>query len=62
MSQSESQKWGGLTVRLDKLFGQAVDTNELESKVGNINSKTSKIIKQQIQMSQSENQEWGRLK
>jgi hypothetical protein len=30
MSWSESQKWGGLTVRLDKLFGQAIDTNELE--------------------------------
>jgi hypothetical protein len=35
-----------LTVRLVKSFGQAVDTHELEleSRVGKINSKTSKII------------------
>ena len=34
-----------LTVRLVKSFGQAVDTHELEreSKVGEINSKTSKV-------------------
>ena len=58
MSQSESQEWGRLTVRLEKSFGQAVDTHELEleSRVGKINSKTSNIIKQQIQMSQSESQ------
>ena len=63
MSQSQSQEWGRLTVRLVKSFGQAVDTHELEleSRVGKINSKTSNIIKQQIQMSQSESQEWGRL-
>ena len=63
MSQSESQEWGRLTVRLVKSFGQAVDTHELEleSRVGKINSKTSKIIKQQIQMSQSESQKWGQL-
>jgi hypothetical protein len=30
MSWSESQGWGRLTVRLDKSFGQAADTNELE--------------------------------
>ena len=30
MSWSESQEWGRLTVRLDKSFGHAVDTNELE--------------------------------
>jgi hypothetical protein len=30
MRWSESQEWGRLTVRLDKSFGQAVDTNELE--------------------------------
>jgi hypothetical protein len=30
MSWSESQEWGRLTVRLDKSFGKAVDTNELE--------------------------------
>jgi hypothetical protein len=30
MSWSESQKWGKLTVRLVKSFGQAVDTHELE--------------------------------
>ena len=63
MSQSESQKWGKLTVRQVKSFGQAVDTHELEleSKVGKINSKTNKIIKQQIQMSQCESQKSGRL-
>ena len=63
MSQSESQERGRLTVRLVKSFGQAVDTHELEreSSVGKINSKTSKIIKQYIQVSQSESQEWGRL-
>jgi hypothetical protein len=46
MSYSESQEWGILTVRLVKSFGQAVDTHELEreTKVGKINSKTSKII------------------
>jgi hypothetical protein len=46
MSQSESQEWGRLTVRLVKSFGQTVNTNELEweSRVGKINSKTSKII------------------
>ena len=35
-----------LTVRLVKSFGQAVDTHELEleSRVGKINRKTSKII------------------
>jgi hypothetical protein len=48
MSYSESQKWGRLTVRQDKSFGQVVDTHELEwvSKVVKINSKTSNIIKQ----------------
>jgi hypothetical protein len=48
MSKSESQKSGKLTVRLVKSFGQAVDAHELEweSKVGKINNKTSKIIKQ----------------
>ena len=63
MIQSESQEWGRLTVRQVKSFGQAVDTHELEleSRVGKINSMTSKIIKQQIQVSQSESQEWGRL-
>ena len=63
MSQSESQEWARVTVRLVKSFGQTVDTNELEreSRVGKINSKTSTIIKQQIQVSQSESQEWGRL-
>ena len=63
MSQSEIQKWGKLTVRLVKSFGQAIDTHELEweSKVGKINSKTSNIIKQQIHMSQSESQKQGRL-
>jgi hypothetical protein len=30
MSWSESQEWRRLTVRLDKSFGQAVDTNDLE--------------------------------
>jgi hypothetical protein len=30
MSQSESQEWGQLTVRLVKSLGQVVDTNELE--------------------------------
>jgi hypothetical protein len=30
MSQSESQDWGRLTVKLVKSLGQAVDTNELE--------------------------------
>ena len=46
MSQSESQEWGRLTVRLAKSLGQAVDTNELEweSRVMKINSKTSEII------------------
>jgi hypothetical protein len=36
-----------LTVRLVKSFGQGVDTHELEieSRVGKINSKTSKIIR-----------------
>ena len=60
MRQSESQEWGRLTVRLLKSFGQAVDTHELEleSRVGKINSKASKIIKQQLQMSQSESQKW----
>jgi hypothetical protein len=56
MSSIESQEWGRLTVRLVKSLGlawtvtlikslgQAVDTNELEwdSRVGKINSKTSK--------------------
>jgi hypothetical protein len=38
---------GRLTVRLEQSLGQAVDTNELEweSRVGKINSKTSKIIR-----------------
>jgi hypothetical protein len=38
--------WRRLRVRLDKSFGQAVDTHELElaSTVGKINSKTSTII------------------
>jgi hypothetical protein len=47
MSKSECQEWGRLTVRLIKSVGQTVDTNELEweSRVGKINSKTSKIIK-----------------
>ena len=46
MSQSESEKWGKLTIRLVQSLGQAIDTNELEweSKVGKINSKTSEII------------------
>jgi hypothetical protein len=46
MSWSESQKSGRLTVKLVQSFGLAVDTHELEweSKVGKINSKTSKII------------------
>jgi hypothetical protein len=45
-----SQEWGRLTVRLVKSLGQAVDTNELEweSRVGNITSKTSKVIKSGI--------------
>ena len=30
MSQSESQEWGRLTVRLVKSLGQAVDTYDLE--------------------------------
>ena len=30
MSSSESQEWGGLTVRLEQSLGQVVDTNELE--------------------------------
>ena len=30
MSQSESQEWGRLTVRLVKSFVQKADTNELE--------------------------------
>jgi hypothetical protein len=30
MSWSESQEWGRLTVRLAKVLGQTVDTNELE--------------------------------
>ena len=30
MSKSEGQEWGRLTVKLVKLLGQAVDTNELE--------------------------------
>ena len=30
MSQSESQEWGRLTVRLVTSFGQALDTHELE--------------------------------
>jgi hypothetical protein len=30
MSESESQERGRLTVRLAKLFAQAVDTHELE--------------------------------
>jgi hypothetical protein len=57
---SESKEWWRLTVRLVKLIGQAVYTNELEreSKVGKINSKTSKIIRLG---SKSENQKWGRL-
>jgi hypothetical protein len=44
----ESQERGRLTVRLVILLGKAVDTNELEweSRVGKINSKNSKIIKQ----------------
>jgi hypothetical protein len=39
-------KRGKIKVRLVKSFGQRVDTNELEreSRVGKINSKTSKII------------------
>jgi hypothetical protein len=43
-------EWGRLTVRLGKSFGQAVDTNELEraSRVGKINSSTSKIIRSVI--------------
>ena len=47
MSKSESQELGRLTVRLEQSLGQAVDTNELEweSRVGKINSKTSKIIR-----------------
>ena len=47
MNQSESQEWGRLTIRLEKSLGQAVDANELkwESRVGKINSKTSKIIR-----------------
>ena len=47
MSQSESHEWGRLTVRLVKSLDQTVDTNELEleSRVGKINSKTSKIIR-----------------
>ena len=63
MSQSESQERGRLTVRLVKSFGQAVYTHglERESSVEKIKSKTSKIIKQYIQVSQSESQEWGRL-
>ena len=46
MSKSESQQWGQLTLRLVQSFGKAVDTHELEweSKVGEINSKTSKVI------------------
>jgi hypothetical protein len=46
MSWSESQEWGKLIVRLDKSFGKAVNTHELEweSKVGKIKSKTSKIV------------------
>ena len=64
MSQSESQEWGRLTVRLVKSFGQVVDTHEIEgeSRVGKTNSKTSKIIRHQMQMSQSESQKWGRLR
>jgi hypothetical protein len=30
MSWSESQEWGRITVRLEKSFGQGVDTHELE--------------------------------
>jgi hypothetical protein len=47
MSYSESQKWGRLRVRLVKSLGKAVDTTELEreSKVGKINSTTSKVIR-----------------
>jgi hypothetical protein len=30
MSWSESQEWGRLIVRLDKSFGKAVNTHELE--------------------------------
>jgi hypothetical protein len=41
MSKSESQEWGRLTVRLVKSLGQIVYTNE--SRVGKINSKTSRI-------------------
>ena len=46
MSWRDSQKSGGLRGRLVKSFGQTVDTNELEleSRVGKINSETSKII------------------
>ena len=38
--------WGRITIRLVKSFGQAININELEceSRVGNINSKTSKIF------------------
>jgi hypothetical protein len=48
MSWSESQEQGKLTVRLVVFLGQAVDTNELEreSRVGKINSKSSKVIRQ----------------
>ena len=42
MSKSESQEWEKFTERLVKPLGQAVYTNE--SRVGKINSKTSRII------------------
>ena len=47
MSKSEGQELGRLKVRLVKLLRQAVDTNELEleSRVGKINSTTSKVIR-----------------
>jgi hypothetical protein len=47
MSKSESLEWGRLTVKLVKSLGQAIETHEveLESRVGKINSKTSKIIR-----------------
>jgi hypothetical protein len=58
MSQSESQEWGRLTVRLVKSLGQAVETNEVEweSRVGKINSKTSKIIRS------GSRKKWGRVR
>jgi hypothetical protein len=45
-SLTESQDWWWLTVRLVQSLGPVVDTNELEweSRVGMINSKTSKTL------------------